>query len=154
MPACCIALAGCVSSRSPAPIVVVSPAPTRPHLILTADRASLRHGESVRVVATFVNPTKRRVALPTMSQVDGEDPSIVHRLHIDWKGENGNLSSGFSAVGINTCPPSIEYLEPNASRSCELQWTFDDRGKGIAVLTYHFGYGDDFPPATVKIPTR
>ena len=154
IPSCCIALAGCVSSKSPAPIVVVSPAPTRPHLILTADRASLHHGESVRVIATFVNPTKHRVALPTTSQVDDEEPSIEHRLQIDWKGENGSSSSGLSALGINTCPPSIEYLEPKTSRSYELHWKFDDRGKGMATLTYHFGYGEDFPPATFTIPTR
>jgi hypothetical protein len=152
---CCIALAGCMSSsRSPAPIVVVSPAPNRPHFILTADRASLRHGESVRIVATFVNPTKHRVALPTTSQVDDEDPSIEHRLHIDWKGENGGSSLGMSAVGINTCPPSIDYLEPKTSRTYNLQWKFNERGKGIATLTYHFGYGDDFPPATISILTR
>ena len=152
---CCIALAGCMNvSRSSDPIVIVSPAPIRPHLILTADRASLRHGESVKVIATFVNPTKHRVALPTTSQVDDEEPSIEHRLQIDWKGENGSSSSELSAVGINSCPPSIDYLEPNTSRSYHLQWKFDDRGKGVAKLNYHFGHSDDFPPATITLRTH
>ena len=153
--ACCVALASCVSvSRSSAPIVVVSPALSRPHLILTADRASLRHGESVRIVATFVNPTKQRVALPTTSQVDDDEPSIEHRLQVDWKGENGNSSSGFSAVGINSCPPSIDYLEPKTTRSYPLQWKFEERGKGVATLNFHFGYSDDFPPVTITLTTH
>jgi len=152
--ASCIALAGCMSvSRSSEPIVVVSPAPSRPHLILTADRSSLRHGESVKIIATFVNPTKHRVALPTTSQFD-DDPSIEHRLQIDWKGENGSSRSGLSAVGINACPPSIDYLEPKTSRSYHLQWKFDERDKGVVKLIYQFGYSDDFPPATITLRTH
>jgi hypothetical protein len=151
----CVALAGCVSvSRRPEPIVVVVPSPSRPYLILTADRASLRHGESVRIIATFVNPTKHRVALPTTSQINDDDPSIEHRLQIDWKGENGSSSSGLSAIGISACPPSIDYLEPKTSRSYRLQWKFDERGNGVAKLIYQFGYSDDFPPATITLRTH
>ena len=153
--ACCILLSGCMNaSKSPVPIVVVSPSPSRPHLILTADRATLRHGETVKIIAIFVNPTRHQVALPTMAPGNDKDPSIEHYVQIDWKGENGNSSSGISTVGISTCPPSIDYLAPKTSRSHHLEWKFDGRGKGIATLTYTFGHGDDFPPAAITIATR
>ncbi len=155
VPACCCALPGCVnSSKSPDPIAVVVPAPTHPHLILTADRSSVRHGQSVHLTATLVNPTKHRIVLPTTSLGDNNDLSIEHRLHVDWKADDRrSASSGFSVVNINICPPSIDYLEPGTSRSYPLLWKFEERGRGVVTLTYSFVYSESFPPVTITLAT-
>lgn len=150
-----LSLAGCVPNFIRAePTAVVAPAPNRPYLILTADRSTVSHGETVEFTALFVNQTKRKVALPTESLSVDRFDSIEHRLEIEWKGESGGSSLGMSAVCVNSCPPSTSYLQPNASRSYRLRWKFEERGKGIATLTYHFGFSDDFPPAKITLHTR
>lgn len=153
--ACCLLVVGCMPgfTRSE-PTAVVAPAPNRPYLILTADRSILRHGESVEFAALFINPTDKKIMLPTESASESGIDSIEHRLEVDWKGENGSSSGGISAIGINVDPPRFSYLQPRTSRSYRLRWKFEGRGKGTATLTYHFGWSDVFPPVKIILQTR
>jgi hypothetical protein len=150
-----VLIAGCASHRdNSAPISIVAPSPNRPHLILTADRSVVRKGECVEIMVTFVNPTKQRITLPTESIGEDGFDNIEHRLDLDWTGKNGNSSSGMSAVSVNRCPPSFDYLEPGQSKSYRLRWRSEVRGEGVAILTYEFGWGDDFPPVKITLLTR
>lgn len=154
---CCFSVVGCVPrfTRSE-PSSVVVPAPSRPYLILTADRSTVRHGESVEFTALFVNPTGHKVALPTEAPIEGGLNSIEHILEVAWRAEDRRSGSSgtISAVGIAVCPPAISYLQPKTSRSYRLKWKFEERGKGTANLTYRFGSSDDFPPAKITLHTR
>ena len=45
-------------------------------------------------------------------------------------------------------------LHSMASRSCRLQWMLEDRGKGMATLTYHFCGSDQSHAIPIKKRTR
>jgi hypothetical protein len=153
--ACCLSAIGCAPgfTRS-GPTAVVAPAPNRLYLILTADRSSVRHGESVGFTVQFVNPTAKKVLLPTGTLVEDGVNSIPHQLEVEWQGVDGNSSLGFSGVTIHSSPPTATYLEPKTSRAYRLEWKFEGRGKGTATLVYRFGWSDDFPPAKITLTTR
>ena len=146
---------GCATDggNSP-PISISAPALNRPHVILTADRSLVRKGESVQIMVTFVNPTSKRIVIPTESSGDDGFDTIEHRLHVEWEGKNGNSSSGMSAASLHPNPPSINYLAAGKSKSFRLRWKFDDRGEGVATLKYEFGWTEDFPPVEVAIRTN
>lgn len=149
-----ILLHGCSPVKDSPPTAVVSHPPTRAYLILTADRTVVRENESVEILVTFVNPTGRRVTIPTESFPEGGYDKIEHRLGEEWKGANGDSSLGMEAISINVCPPSSNFLEPGDRKSYRLVWKSSYGGEGTVELTYEFRSGSDFPPIVLRLKTR
>ena len=141
-------------SQSP-PISIVSPSPSKPHIILSADRSVVRHGETVQMIVTFVNPTGKAITVPYGYVGEDGYGRIEHRLEVDWERGDGDASSlGGHWVSIMPNPPQIHELAPGESKSYRLRWKFDDRGEGRAILKYKFGWGDVFQPVEITLHTK
>ena len=151
-----VTVSGCMGSRDVSPpMAVVSPAPSKPHVILSVNQSVVRKGDEVEVLVTFVNPTKKKIHLPTESSFkDDEYDSISHRLYIEWNGKHGGSSFGVGHRSIYPHPPSPNYLEPGQSKSYRLLWEPSYDGAGEVELKYQFGWGDTFPPVKLTLTTR
>jgi hypothetical protein len=142
----------CAQHHSSAPISLVVPAPGKPYLILTADRTDVQKGDSVEVIVTFVNPTKRRLMLPSGGYPMNDEYALIdHHIEGTWNGG----PAGFFGSSIDCCPPSAQYLEPGQQKTYRLKWKADRHyGEGVLELKYKFGWNKDFPPVTLKLMTH
>jgi len=106
------------------------------------------------IVATFVNPTTRRVMLPTEFVDDDGQTGIAYFLQSFWNGKNGDSVSGSRYVGVSRCPPTCEYLEPGKQKSYRLKWKSDVHGKGVMTLTYKFLWNGKSLSGTLTLQTH
>ena len=131
-----------------------TPANKEPHITLTSNKSILHRGETAIIIATFVNPTNRRLILPTESISKDVSNGIDHRLVVEWNEKSGKSSSPISALSLFSSPPTTNYLEPGQSKSVQLSWKYDELRNGTATLKYEFGWSDDFPPSDITFKTQ
>lgn len=146
-----IITSGCTNYREISrPISLVSPGHNKPFVILTADRSIVRKGESVDLIFTLVNPTKKKIALPISAKERNGYDVVSCDIRVEWKGKNGASSSSGGRDVISS--PRVSYLMPRESLSYRMQWKFKGQGEGTATLKYKFV--DEFPPVEFAVQTR
>lgn len=121
-----------------------------PYVILTPDRKIVYYEDSVEIAVTFINPTRERIKLPSMSSSRADFDRIAYTLSTEW---NGSFD-GRSYFSVFSDPPNPRYLEPRSRRSYKIKWNSDYDRDGEVILTYSFGSLGIFPPTSVTLATQ